>query len=212
MELKKIVKYEVGEIQDKHFDPGEEGVLKRYKTITVTLFYEDGVQEDKEYGYVTHEEVYEQINKGEDINLNQCYIKDFSSIKYVKMYDKKCILKHFSAYGSFLDCETKVVFNNAQFDEGDVDFRGAQFGDGVVSFHNARFGKGDLYFSYAQFGEGNVNFNDAQFGKAYLVFDNAQFGEGNENFIFAQFDKVDLEKEFYIFIVHDLFCERICKF
>jgi len=212
MELKKIVKYEVGEIQDKHFDPGEEGVLKRYKTITVTLFYEDGVQEDKEYGYVTHEEVYEQINKGEDINLNQCYIKDFSSIKYVKMYDKKCILKHFSAYGSFLDCETKVVFNNAQFDEGDVDFRGAQFGDGVVSFYNARFGKGDLYFSYAQFGEGNVNFNDAQFGKAYLVFDNAQFGEGNENFIFAQFDKVDLEKEFYIFIVHDLFCERICKF
>ena len=191
--MKKRIKYEVCKIQDKRFDTGEEGVLPRDKTITVTFFYEDGTQEDKEYGYVTPEEVYEQINKSEDINLNRCYIKDFSSQEYVIKYDKKCILKHFSVNGSFLDCETKVVFRGTQFGEGKVDFSEAQFGEGDVSFSTARFGNGEVYFSDAQFGEGNVDFSDARFGEGDVSFFGAQFGEGYVAFMNAQFGEGDVE-------------------
>ena len=187
--MKKRIKYEVGEVQNKLFDPGEEYVIPRDKTITIKLLYDERTIEIKEYGYVTPEEVYEQIIKGEDINLNKCYIKDFSSRKYSKIFHKKCMLRNFSAIDSFFDCNKKIEFFKTHFDDGYINFSETRFNDGNVDFSGAQFRKGSLIFEGTQFGDGDVNFNGVKFDDVSVDFLLTKFCSGDVDFRKAQFNK-----------------------
>lgn len=168
-------------------------IIPRKDTVEVT-FYENGkVKEINKYGLVTKEEIFKLINEGKEINLNHCYIEDFSIREFKKKYpnsmsideEEIVLIKKFSAQSAFFNLSKKcsVDFSCAKFVEGKVDFDYAKFRKGNVDFTCAEFEKCDVNFSNVKFGEGNVNFNGTKFREGNVYFVYAKFGEGDVNFL-----------------------------
>lgn len=124
----------------------------------------------KIYKVADLDEIKRNIQEGKIINLDGCYIKDFS---YSLLNEE--ILKEFHARDSFWD--------------GKVDFSWARFGNGKVIFSNAKFGNGNVDFSWVDFGDGDVHFDNAKFGDGDVHFDSAKFGDGNVYFSRTSFER-----------------------
>lgn len=174
---------------------------KRFKIISnngidVTIrFLDSGIE--RHYTAIDLDTIRTKIQEGEEINLDGCYIKNFS-YKALSEDSSKPLVK-FHAQSSIWD--GNVDFSGAQFGDGDVSFRFAQFGNGNISFRKARFGDGEVDFFSTYFGDGNVDFSDAHFGDGDVDFcfthfeagdvnfHSTQFGDGNVEFYGAQFGK-----------------------
>ncbi|MCR5254477.1 MAG: potassium channel family protein [Acetatifactor sp.] len=147
------------------------------KAVSIKVF-----NQIREFKVVTNNDIKSMVDKGEDIVLENCYIKDFCYWKVCGYnssreaeednYNKKKPLNNF--------CARKAFFG------GDVDFTYAQFGNGYVDFSNAQFWDGNVYFTQAQFGVNNVDFIGAQFGGA-VYFTQAQFSNSNVDFTLTKF-------------------------
>lgn len=198
------------------------------KTVHVTFLDEYGKKiKTEDYGLGEAASVYEKIKNGETVNLNDCYIADFSLTDFRAAYTlperEKVLLEKFSASNTFFDCDstidfsyagfhgTKTIFESSVFANGFVNFNGADFGQGNVSFRRVKFGNGKLDFQYAKFGTGNVTFQYAHFGHGdvsfvntdfgdgYVDFRSIVFGDGNIDFKYARFGKGDVSFEKTVF-------------
>ncbi|MBN1186002.1 MAG: two pore domain potassium channel family protein [Bacteroidales bacterium] len=173
-----------------------------------------------DFAYIEKEAIYNLIDKGENINLDYCYIIDFSLSEYrsIKNLDKKEYLKlnDFSAKSAFFDAQKEtdfsyaefagdeisfegsifsnrnVSFNSARFPNGLVSFANVGFGEGKVDFANVDFGGGDVSFKNAVFREGDIDFQYTEFGKGDVIFTNTEFGKGEVTFINTNFDDGDV--------------------
>jgi len=169
------------------------------RTVHITFFDEYGKKiKTNDYGYFDTNTIYERIKAGEPVNLNECYVVDFSLTEYRTKNNlaewEKIPLQKFSAKNSFFDCESIIDFSYAQFHgnktgfessvfgNGTVNFTGADFGQGNVSFRRTKFGNGKVDFQYSVFGTGNIVFQYAHFGQGDVSFVNANFGEGQVDF------------------------------
>ena len=191
---------------------------KKYaRTASITFSTSSSIEPIKvDFAYVEKEEVYKLISKGDNINLDFCYLKDFSLAEYRLLNNlvKKDYIKlnDFSAKSAFFDAQKETNFSFAEFTEGEVSFEGsifsnrnvsfnsARFPDGLVSFANVGFGEGNVDFANVDFGGGDVNFKNAvfregyldfqyaEFGKGNVIFTNTEFGDGDTSFINANFD------------------------
>jgi hypothetical protein len=199
-------------------------IFRSEKTVTVSFFDENNKKVlVHKFGLVNREEVYRWIDNGEDIRLNNCYIKDFSLTEYrvEKGYDdhRFVTLKNFSAKKCFFDCDVTTdfsfaefsgertvfesaifangrnIFVNANFGNGDVTFRKAKFGSGSTSFQSVNFGDGSINFNSTNFGTGDLSFVDGNFGNGNVDFKNTYFGDGNISFRFAKFSSGDITFE-----------------
>ena len=199
-------------------------MLKHEKTALISFFDENNKRVSViKYSVVNKEEVYDLIEKGQDINLNNSYIKDFSINEYRvdKGLDDHVIikLKNFSAKKAFFDCEIstdfsytefegeKIVFESAifgngynnflsaDFGHGDVNFKKSKFGSGSTTFQSVKFGEGNISFNNTNFGSGNISFADVDFGKGDVDFKSTYFGDGNVDFKFARFSAGDISFE-----------------
>ena len=172
------------------------------KTVLVKTYIENKLVSEIRYGWVSPEEVYEQLKKDENINLSNCYIKDFSISGF-----KKSIgldeLDHFEcadfiAENAFFDCTLATdfsyinfkgvtKFNNTVFSHGNLSFYHSQFtADSDVEFIETRFGNGDINFHYVDFGKGKVLFSSSRFYGGVASFISADFNDGD-----ALFNDVD---------------------
>lgn len=143
------------------------------------------------YGLKDKDEIYQDIQAGRPINLDRCYVKNFSLVEYRKIYGKadeeQTFLPAFSAQGTFFDANRSTDFSYAAFDDELTSFKGAIFSQGNINFNKANFHKGDADFSEVSFGGGDVNFQYARFEDGDLNFENA-FCEGGEiSFVNANF-------------------------
>lgn len=143
------------------------------------------------YGVITKEEIFSKIDKGEDINLNNAYILNFSLTDYrvEKGFDDSVYvgLKNFSAKKAFFDCDISNDFSYARFEGDKILFESTIFGNGTNNFANADFGDGDVSFKKAKFGSGSTNFQSVKFGEGVVTFNNTCFGTGNLSFVDCNF-------------------------
>jgi len=149
-----------------------------------------------ELGYIDKEEVYKMIDQEKRINLDHCYIENFSLVEYResrKIEKKNSVKFHgFSAYNTFFDARVITDFSYAEFSDDYVSFENAHFLNGAVSFQSAQFHQGGVNFTYSYFNDGNVDFSSVGFGNGEVNFKNSYFGEGHKNFQDAYFGEGDV--------------------
>jgi hypothetical protein len=168
------------------------------KTVLVKTYIENNLVTKTKYGLVSKEEIYEELKLNKEINLNRCYIKDFSISEFKKSIDFEDLthieLNNFVAENAFFDCDLrtdfsyidfkgKVKFNDAVFSHGNVSFYQCQFSDDSdVEFKNVAFGNGEISFQYVDFGNHNALFSSSIFYGGLVSFVNANFRDGDVSF------------------------------
>ena len=168
------------------------------KTATISFFDEN----DKKvmvfrYGVITNQEIFDKIDKGEDINLNNAYVLNFSLTDYrvYKGFDDsvRISLKNFSAKKGFFDCDITNDLSYANFEGDKVIFDSVIFGNGTTNFSNSIFCDGDVSFKKAKYGSGSTNFQSVQFGDGLVSFNNTNFGTGNLSFVDCNFSNGNVD-------------------
>jgi len=171
----------------------EEGLI--FSHIAAISFYDKNKVELAyiEVGYVDTNYIYELIDQSKPINLDNCFVENFSLSEYRKSrgIDKKTLvaLQGFSARNSFFDAKVITDFSFADFKNKTVNFENAHFISGEVSFNAAVFGNGDANFAYTKFKNGNVDFSNIKSLDGDFIFKNAIFSDGTKDFQYADFGK-----------------------
>jgi hypothetical protein len=149
------------------------------------------------YGVLSKEEIFAKIDAGEDINLNNAYVLNFSLTDYRvdKGLDDSVYvaLKNFSAKKTFFDCDISNDFSYARFEGDKTIFESTIFGNGTNNFANSDFGNGDVSFKKAKFGSGGTNFQSVQFGEGLVSFNSTSFGTGNLSFVDCNFSNGNVD-------------------
>ena len=144
-----------------------------------------------ELGYIDTEDIFKLIDEGKDINIDNCYVDNFSLAAYrqSRNIEKEQIVKilSFSANSTYFDTHLNNDFSYAEFKQGPVSFNKAVFLNGDTTFNSSKFGDCDVDFGYAIFKFGNIDFANTVFGEGELSFKNARMGTGTKNFQYAQF-------------------------
>ncbi len=203
------------EIVNKSFDTG----LRTCKQTAKVLFVDNqaNIQLVYEYGVLSKDELYALIDKKEPINIDLCYVHNFSLCEYRQtrgLSDMDRVELHqFSAKKAFFEADDSNNFSLAHFVGDEASFKNTYFGNGNVSFLKSKFevtkkvdfsyaffGKGQTNFQYANFGDVNVTFENsinigdlffvnANFGKGKVSFKNVSFGDGLVDFHYSKFDE-----------------------
>ncbi len=189
------------------------------QTATITLFNEKGREiQTFHLAYPEISDIYERIGRGENINLDSCYIKGFSSTacKRYLIIDKQLHLtvKEFSAKSAFFESNLSIdfslvdftditTFNDSYIVSKAFDFHstkiskhGFDFANcfvkvDKVNFTQAQLAGGIITFKNTIFDIGEKDFQDVDFGDGEVIFTNTEFGNGNVSFINARFNDGD---------------------
>jgi hypothetical protein len=164
------------------------------KTAIVTFFDKQGRDIDTElFGIPDAASIHDAIKEGKDLNLDNCYIPDFSLAAYRQHnnLDKKdhVAITKFSARYAFFESKHCNDFSFAMFSDGDLNFDGTHFANGRVSFAGSVFGKGNVNFSNTFFRDGNLEFNGCLFCEGDFLFKNVVVKDGIKDFQDIQFGK-----------------------
>lgn len=164
-----------------------------FKNTACISFYDENKKELGyiELGYYELEDIYKKIDAGEDINLDESYIENFSIAAYRKLKkmesDEYVVLNNFSAKHTYFDSKIETDFSFVDFQGKAVSFESASFICGSTSFMSAKFGEGKADFSYVFFDNGNVDFTNTCFSEGTIEFKNSIFHTGHKNFQYADF-------------------------
>lgn len=187
------------------------------QTAIVTIYDENQNNIfSSDYGYLTTEKIYDLIEQNAEINLDNCYVSNFSITAYrrSRIVHKTSFveLKGFSAKFSFFNSKHQIDFSFIDFGDYNVNFHGAYFSNGLVTFHSSKFGQGtidfnssifrnghfdfsntskisgDVNFKNVLFAKGEKNFQDSDFGTGSKSFSNTDFGGGEIKFINTRFN------------------------
>ena len=189
------------------------------QTASIVLFNEKGREiHNFHLAYPDVSDIYDQIGRDENINLDSCYVKGFSATacKRYLLMDKTSILNinGFSAKGAFFDSTLNIDFSLVNFSNETVlddtyavaktcDFHSTRFGkDGFIltncfvkvdkfNFSQCSFNDGIISFKNTIFDTGDKDFQDVNFGDGEVIFTNTEFGNGNVSFINARFNDGD---------------------
>ncbi|MFN8241163.1 MAG: potassium channel family protein [Bacteroidales bacterium] len=157
------------------------------KTAIVTLYGHEGAEIGSElFGVIEPGEIYQLIKDGQDINLDNFYINEFSLATYRRHndLDRKALVQlgNFSARNAFFESRSLIDFSYSEFKDTDISFDGAHFAKGKVSFTGSNFGMGNVIFSNTFFRDGNIEFTGAVFGDGDFLFKNAVIRDGTKDF------------------------------
>lgn len=147
-------------------------------------------------GHVQEEEIYSAIDRGEALNLDQCYIEKFSLRDYrlTRNLDlrEKVILKGFTARNALFGNQAALDFSHAVFEGDSFSLEGAWISNGDVVFESARFKTRDASFHNARLPDGYLNFKNVTFESSDVSYKNCQFGAGEKDFQYVNFGTGDL--------------------
>jgi hypothetical protein len=157
------------------------------QTAIITFYDKNGNEVNCElFGAIDNDSIYELIKQGKDINLDNCYVRDFSlSVYRIRNgIEKKAHIhfKRFSATNAFFESGISTDFSYSAFSDGDVSFEGSHFAKGKVMFQGSMFGKGNVNFSNTLFREGNLDFSGSVFEDGNFLFKNSIFSAGKKDF------------------------------
>jgi len=183
----------------------EDKPLRGFSKTAIIAFFDES---DKKvmvfkFGVISNEEIFEKIDKGEDLNLNNAYVLNFALTDYrvSKGLDDSVhiTLKNFSAKKTFFDCDITNDFSYARFEGDKTIFDSVIYGNGSTNFSNAIFCDGDVSFKKAKFGSGSTSFQSVQFGNGLVSFNNTNFGTGNLSFVDCNFNtgNVDFRNTYF---------------
>lgn len=201
------------EILNQSFDTGTRVCNQTAKVLFIDN--QANVQLVYEYGVLSKEELYKMIDAKQAINVDLCYIHNFSLCEYRQSRNiadiERVELIDFSAKKAFFEADDTINFSLAHFIGESASFKNTYFGNGNVSFLKSKFeisnkvdfsyaffGKGQTNFQYANFGDVSVSFENAinigdlffvnaNFGKGKVSFKNVSFGDGLVDFHYSKF-------------------------
>lgn len=182
------------EIVDKKFKNNSGANFQQ--TAIITFNFEDNESKKNEFGYLSIDEIYNFIDQGIALNLDNCYIENFSLSKYRELRDfkneKRIKLINFCASHAFFNKTDDELdsfdFNHADLTGRKTNFSHAMFVCAPVDFSATKFAKGGVNFEYCYFRNGNVTFREAFFAEGDVSFKNSIFNEGTKNFEDAIFE------------------------
>ncbi len=189
-----------------------EGTVLSDQTVIVSRKRDGKHKTPYKYAFIHKETVYDWIKEGKAVNLDHCYVADFSLEEYRKregMGDRDFVdIVEWSSKEAFFDSDqgtnftfgrfgnTKVDFSKAIFTQGHTTFNKAKFSGGDISFMKANFGTGNVIFQFTEIGDGSITFQGARFFGELLSFVNINFGDGNVDFKEAYFGQSILNFHF----------------
>ncbi len=178
------------EVTDNAFTANDGRTFPR--SATVVFFDQKGEEISTElFGAVESGYIYDLIKQGKKVNLDNCYVTEFSLATYRREngLEKKAIvpIACFSARNSFFEARTATDFSFSSFSDGGISFRGSHFAKGRVLFNGSVFGPGNVIFSETFFRDGNFEFTGSVFGDGDFLFKNAVAGDGIKDFQDIQF-------------------------
>jgi len=187
-----ITEFSTYKTKIKHREFENSAGIKFESTVAIT-FYDNYKKEIlyRELGFVSAEEIYTKITNKESINIDECYIENFSLKEYKKannLADTETVsIIDFSAKDAIFEAQYSTDFSNVEFLCEHLSFKSSAFIKGKVDFSNTKFAKKSNDFSYCFYNDGNISFYDAIFGKEKTVFKNSVFKFGDKNFQFCSF-------------------------
>ncbi len=159
-------------------------------------------------GHIPTDQIYQMIDAGERLVLDNCFVSDFSLEVYRNSREMErktpVIIKEISAKNSFFSSRRNTDFSYAQFSDGNITFEETHFSGGRVLFNGCRFGKGEKNFSGTFFRNGHIEFNGSTFEDGDFHFKNAiinnglkdfqdiSFGNGEVSFANTEFNSGDI--------------------
>jgi hypothetical protein len=187
------------------------------KTAHVALLNKDGKEiEELFLAYPSLEEIYDTIESGLPLNLDNSFIQGFSltACRRYLLKDKFSLLElnSFSAQNAFFHSMYEIDFSyskfigdkskfgNSTFVGANLNFRESVFESSVVQLNEVfiktdrfdmtqcKFNGNSLTFKNSIFAEGDKDFQDTNFGQGEIVFTNTDFGSGNVSFVNTQFN------------------------
>ena len=166
-------------VNDAGFSFPQTAIITIYDENQNNIFSSD-------YGYLPTEKIYDMIERLVELNLDNCYIANFSITAYrrSRILHKTGIqeLRGISARFAFFNSNHQVDFSFVDFGDYNVNFHGAYFSNGMVTFHSSRFGRGTVDFNSSIFRNGNFDFSNVTKLSGDVNFKNVQFARGEKNF------------------------------
>ncbi|MDX2430084.1 MAG: potassium channel family protein [Bacteroides sp.] len=147
-------------------------------------------------GHIEEKEIYNIIDRGERVNLDNCYVDKFSLRDYrlTRNLDAraKVHLKGFTAKNALFGGASNLDFSYAIIEGDEFSMEGSWISMGDVSFESARFMTKRSIFHNAHFPEGYLNFKNVNFASSEISFKNCRFGKGEKDFQYLHIDNGDL--------------------
>ncbi|MAY82878.1 MAG: hypothetical protein CMP59_01975 [Flavobacteriales bacterium] len=203
-----------------------ENGLKHSKTAVIEKWKNNHQLASRKFGAPDLEEIYKKIEKKEEINLDFCYLKDFSLSDYRLKHNlsetEEIEILSFSAANAFFDSIFGTDFSYSHFVGDPPSFAYATFDQGNINFGHCRcktsfnfnrseFHVDELSFRFAEFEGAEIRFSSSLLDCENILFVNTNFVDGkvsfrqtdfeysNVNFQYARFDKADLSFDKAIF-------------
>ena len=170
-----------------------EGSVETADNIAIVTFFDENNKKVTrlKLNVISKETIYKWIDNGDEIQLQDAYIKDLSLSEYRERANKDqeeyVLIKNFKAVNTFFDCDATTDLSYSKFEGTSTVFNHCVFGNGNVNFSYSNFGHGDVFFSRSKFGSGTANFKSVKFGDGNISFDGTNFGNGNLSFVDANF-------------------------
>jgi hypothetical protein len=191
------------------------------KTAKITIYNIHGKQTDEyELGMPNLDSVYEAIGRGDEVNLDSCYIQGFSltACRRFLLMDKvaEIELKNFSAANSFFFSTFDIDFTYARIIGDFIKLSGSTLISAGINFSSSSvnatkilfdelfvkserfhmnqtvFDAESISFKNSIFAEGFKDFQDVDFGNGNVSFVNTDFGKGVVSFVNARFNDSDV--------------------
>ena len=194
------------------------------KSVKVTQYYAQKKISEKYLGNVEVETIYHHLDAGHEIDLDYCYIKDFSLHEYRrsrKLEEKELVtINSLSAKGAFFDCDAYtdmsyavfkngVSFDHAVFSHGSLNFTHSRFEGELVDFSDCNFHSHQTIFQYTEFECEKTNFENSNFNGEILSFINATIKTKTFNFKRVNFNSCRVKFHFVEFGDGDKLFEKI---
>jgi hypothetical protein len=176
-----FTKYSVNK-RDKRFSlPG--GEVLPQTAIVSFLRENDEIISTLELGVIDAEYLYEQIADDQIVNLDKCYIENFSLATFRKERNFK--------QNQLLDVSKVIITNSVFYSKSEIDFSYVRFKSGELDLSNSIFIQGGINFDHCHFGDGTFIFDSTYFHEGCAIFSNAQFGKGLLSFKNSKFYKLE---------------------
>jgi len=168
-------------------------------SVKLTEYSSQKKIQEHRLGFITKEEIYFDILKGNKVNLDRAYVKDFSISEFKKLNNipanENVTIINISCQGAFFDCDSVTDFSYVTFLEN-INFRESIFSHGTLTFMHSDFQADSIDFSECKFHSHKTTFEHATFKGLNLSFEHANFGGDGLFFVNASFkcDEVNFKR------------------
>lgn len=181
------------------------------KSVRIIQYYAQKRITERYFGLVDVEKIYHWLDARRDINLNNCYIKNFSISEYrrTRGMDERARIevKSFIAENAFFDCDAytdfsyvtflgNADFSHTVFSHGSLNFTHSRFEGELADFSNSNFHSYQTIFQYAKFSNERLRFENSHFNGELVSFINASLKAATVNFKRVNFNQAKVKFHF----------------